>query len=84
MSRSMSEVLRVIYCRLELCSSIYQAMDDAQRYGEITRLERLTADKMVSKWLGAMDEPALMNATTKKVAFKKFIQTTHEAERVII
>lgn len=84
MNRQMSEVLRVIYTRLELCSSIYQALDDAQRYGDISRIERLTADKMVSKWLGAMDEPALMNATTKKIAFKKFIQTVAENERVII
>jgi len=80
----MSDVLRIIYCRLELCSSIYQSMDDCQRYGEITRLERQTADKMVSKWLGGMTEKALMNATTKKIAFKKFIQVTAESERVII
>lgn len=84
MSRPMSEVLRVIYCRLELCSSIYQSMDDCQRYGDITRLERNTADKMISKWLGAMTEPSLMNATTKKTAFKKFIQQTVESERVLI
>lgn len=84
MNRKMSDVLRIIYCRLELCSSIYQALDDCQRYDEITRLERVTADKMISKWLGAMDEKALMNATTKKIAFRKFIQTTHESERVIM
>lgn len=84
MARPMSTVLRVIYCRLELCSSIYQSMDECQKYGEITRLERMTADKMVSKWLGAMDEKALMNVTQKKIAFKKFIQETAENERVII
>lgn len=84
MSRPMSEVLRVVYTRLELHSSIYGALDDCLRYGDITRTERTTADKMIARWLEKMSKNVLLNVTSKRQAFKKFIQTTQDAERTVI
>ncbi len=83
MSRPISEAMVKIYERLELCSSIYQALDDSLRYGDITRVERNCIDSIVSRWMGKMDKKVLMNATQKRIGFKKLIMNQRENERTL-
>jgi len=80
MTRPMSEVLRAIYCRLELCSSVLQASDDCQRYGDITRAEHACAEKIIAKWLEKQSDNTATNVTAKRISFKKLIQETAENE----
>jgi len=80
MARPMSEVLRAIYCRLELCSSVLQASDDCLRYGDITKSEHNCAEKMIAKWLEKQSDNIASNVTAKRISFKKFIQDTVENE----
>lgn len=79
--RPISAAMRYVYERLELCSSVYQAMDDAHRYGDITRIERDTIDKIVARWTSTLDDSTIMNATKKRLSFKKLIQRQEETER---
>lgn len=80
--RPISDAMRHVYERLELCSSVFQAMDDAHRYGDITRLERDTIDKIVARWTANLAQDVIMNATKKRIAFKKLIQQQQEIEQV--
>lgn len=80
MTRPMSEVLRVIYCRFELCSSVLQASDDCLRYGDIMKVEHAAAEKMIAKWLEKQSDNIASNVTAKRISFKKFIQDTVENE----
>jgi len=84
MSRPISDAMLRVYERLELCSSIYQALDQSLQYGDINRIERECIDKIVSRWMGSMTEKALMNVTQKRLGFKKLIQRTKENEQLSV
>lgn len=84
MTRPISEVLRAVYARLELVSSIYGALDACVQYDEITQVERNYANKVITKWLNEHKEGVLMNVTKKRIAFKKLIQRSVENERLSI
>lgn len=73
MQRPMSEVLYVIYCRSELCSSILQANDQCLQYSDITKLEHATADRMLGKWIATLKDDLADSFSARRIAFKHFI-----------
>jgi len=84
MSRPMSEVLGIILARGELVSSILIGLDDCLKYGDITRIEHTTANRMVGRWMAG--NPTIVDATfgAKKESFKSFIKGVKKNESLSI
>lgn len=82
--RPMSEVHYAIYCRSELCSSILQALDQCLQYGDITKTEHATADRMLTKWLASLPVDFPTNYGPRRVAYKKFIEECKRNEHYCI
>lgn len=80
MARQMSEVLGIILARAELVSSILIGMDDCLKYGDITRIEHTTANRMVGRWMAS--NPTIVDLTfgAKKESFKSFIKGVRKNE----
>jgi hypothetical protein len=74
MSRAVSDILGDVLARAELSSSILIGLDDAQRYGDITRVEHDVANKRISRWLEDNEELVYQTFAVKKEAFKQFIR----------
>jgi len=84
MSRPMSEVLGIILARAELVSSILIGLDDCLKYGDITRIEHTTANRMVGRWMSG--NPTIVDAmfSAKKESFKSFIKGVKKNESLSI
>jgi len=80
----MSEVLSIVLAKGELTSSIIIGLEDSHKYGDITRVEFDTANRMIGKWLAVNPEMACTSFTNKKNSFKTFIKRTKENESMSV
>jgi len=80
MSRPISEVLHAVLARAELSSSILIGLDDACRYGDITRVEHDVANKRISRWMEDNEGIAMQPFSVKKESFKRLMKEVKENE----
>jgi len=80
MSRPLSEVLHAVLARAELSSSILIGLDDACRYGDITRVEHDVANKRIISWMEDNVGIAMQPFHVKKKSFGQFIREVKENE----
>ena len=84
MSRPMSEVLSIVLARGELISSVLIGLDDCLKYGEITRVEHTTANRMIGRWMAAHPAIVDMPFSAKKESLKSFIRGVKKNESLSI
>lgn len=84
MNRPLSEALQHVYNRMELNGSVYISLDDACKYGEITKAEHHCCDRIVSRWIRTLGDVAKDNKSAKRIAFKRLIRDTKQNESLSI
>lgn len=80
MSRAITEVLQAVYNRMELNGSAYISLDQLLALGDVTRVEYVTAERMLGRWSSSLDEHTLNNQSLRRQSLKTFIKKARENE----